>query len=192
MEIDELLRYLTAVLERLSVPYFVTGSVASMTYGEPRFTQDVDIVADLRETHVAPFVASFPAPDYYISEDAVRTAIRQRRQFNLMHIFNGVKADVIVPPDTEFNQSRMSRRRRMPLGSTGEAMMASPEDVILKKLEYYRDGGSEKHLRDIATIFHVGAFPVDRQYLESWAERLGVRAALQVIDAHLAEGSPPK
>ena len=149
---DDLLYALIDFFDRIGVPYFVTGSIAAMAYGEPRFTNDVDIVADLHPRDVDALMAAFPPPDFYLSRPAVLEAIRTRHQFNLLHITEGVKADIILPQQSEYDQLRFARREPVPVGSRGEAILASPENVILKKLEYYREGGSEKHLRDIVGI----------------------------------------
>lgn len=174
MEPNDLLRSVAGVFERLEVPYFVTGSIATIIYGEPRFTNDIDMVADLKERHVAEFCAAFEPPDYYLSRDAVLAAVRACQQFNLIHVTAGLKVDVIVPEDTEFNRSRFARRRLLPSGPEGDALFAAPEDVILKKLEYFREGGSEKHVRDILGVLKIQGGQIDHGYLEGWAHRLGL------------------
>jgi hypothetical protein len=176
MEPNDLLRSVVAVFEQLHVPYFVTGSIATITYGEPRFTNDIDMVADLKESHVEPLCAAFEPPDYYISPDAVLAAVRARHQFNLIHVTAGLKVDIIVPEDTDFNRSRFARRRLLPSGPEGDAQFAAPEDVILKKLEYFREGGSEKHIRDIRGVLKVQGDRIDCAYLDEWAHRLGLAA----------------
>lgn len=178
---EALLYSLVGLFDRLDVPYFITGSVAAMTYGESRFTNDVDIVADLREEHVQAICEAFPPPDYYLNAEAVREAIRSRRQFNILHITEGVKADIIVPRQTEFDRSRFARSRTERIGSQGDAVVASPEDVILKKLEYYREGLSEKHLRDITGILRIYPDPIDQDYIRTWAAKLNVLDIWQMI-----------
>ena len=79
-----------------------------------------------------------------------------------------------MPEDTEFNRSRFARRRLLPSGAEGDALFAAPEDVILKKLEYFREGGSEKHVRDILGVLKVQGDQIDHGYLEGWAHRLGL------------------
>lgn len=184
---EDLLYALVDVFDRLGVPYFITGSVAAMTYGEPRFTNDVDVVADLTEKHVDAFCDAFPAPDYYVSRDAMLSAIRSQRQFNVLHITGGVKADIILPRDPEFDRSRFARRRTEHIGTRGDASLASPEDVILKKLDYYREGQSEKHLRDITGILRICPYPVDREYIEAWARKRGSLETWQLILQNLAD-----
>jgi hypothetical protein len=186
MEPSEILRWLAEALERLQIPYLVTGSMATIAYGEPRFTNDIDVVVALRLDQVDAFCASFPEPDFYCYRESVVQAVQQRFQFNIIHFESGLKIDVIVPDDSEFNRSRMARAVRLPGSPDFDVWFASLEDVIVKKLEYYREGGSEKHLRDIAGVLKVRAEHVDRQYITEWTNRLGLadvwRELLQRIE----------
>ncbi len=175
MDSNELLQYAADTLERLKVPYLVTGSIATIAYGEARFTNDVDIVADLKSVHVDSLCAAFAGPAYYCSRTAVEDAIRRRFQFNVIHPASGLKIDFIVPKDNAFNRSRLSRGQMISTEEAGhQARFASPEDVILKKLEYFREGGSDKHVRDIKGVLLVQADAIDLDYLGEWAEYLGV------------------
>ena len=176
MEPSDLLAHACRVLESLGVAYLVTGSTATIAYGEPRFTNDIDIVLDLPLDRVADFCAGFPAPDFYVSPAAVAEAVRSQRQFNVVHPRAGLKIDFILLTDTPFDVSR--RRRMRPLAVLPERTVcfASPEDVILKKLTYYQLGGSDKHLRDIAGVLRIQGAAIDRHYIQHWAERLGVGA----------------
>src|SRR5437879_3390762 len=106
MDASELLRYLAAVLERLGIPYFVTGSLATIAYGEPRFTNDIDVVVDLRRDQVEAFCAAFPAPEYYCSREAVLHAVEHRFQFNVLHPGSGLKIDVIISSGSELDLAR--------------------------------------------------------------------------------------
>src|SRR5262249_4500528 len=160
----------TEVFEKLGVPYAVVGSMASSYYGEPRFTNDVDIIASLSLAHVADFLKAFPPEDYYVSEEAVRQAIAGEGQFNIILPEWGLKADIIITSDSPFDASQIKRRiREKPAGAPFDPYFATPEDVILKKLDYYREGGSEKHLRDIAGILKLMGDRIDRTYIEHWA-----------------------
>jgi hypothetical protein len=174
MEPSDLLRYVVEVCERLGLRYFVTGSMATIFFGEPRLTNDIDIVVDLPRERMADFATAFPAAEFYVSEEAIGRAVLRRGQFNVIHPASGLKVDVMIPSPTPFNDSRFRRIRRLQPAPDYEAMFASPEDVILKKLEYYREGGSEKHIRDIAGILRISGKHIDRTYLEEWADRLGL------------------
>ncbi len=185
MEPSELLARLTASLARLGVPYLVTGSMASTAYGEPRFTHDIDVVVDSSADRVHDFCAEFPAPEFYCWEPAVVDAVRRRFQFNIIHLESGFKVDVILATDSAFDRSRLARARS--LAAVGTVVsFASPEDVIIKKLQYFQEGGSEKHLRDIAGVLKVQAARIDLGYIADWAARLGLQGEWQLVLSRLS------
>lgn len=170
----EFLTTVTRVLESMGIPYAVTGSMASMFYGEMRTTNDVDVVADLKPEQVREFVARFPADEFYVSEDAARSAISHRQQFNIIHPVSGLKAVIIIARDEPHDRQQLARARSVEPAPGLSARFAAPEDVILKKLWFYQEGGSEKHLRDIASMFKIYGDHLDLPYLDDWAHRLGV------------------
>jgi hypothetical protein len=169
--------------ESRQIPYRVVGSMASMAYGEPRFTNDIDIVAELRDEHIAPLCAAFQAPDFYVSEMAVRNAVSKRSQFNIIHPASGLKVDVIASPDTEFARSEASRSRRLVKQGQYSVWFGSPEDVLLGKLLYYQLSGgvSDKHLRDIGGIIKIQDVKLDKGYIESWVIKLGLQAEWALV-----------
>jgi hypothetical protein len=177
----ELLKIVAEVLERLRIPYLVTGSVASMAYGEPRLTNDIDIVAGVEEKHIPGLLSSFPEEEFYLSEDAMMGAIKKRGQFNIIHPCSGIKIDVIIRKNTPFDDSRFGRMKRISPAESYQANFAAPEDVIIKKMEYYRMGGSEKHLRDITGILKISGGEVDRSYITDWAGRLGLTEIWEAV-----------
>jgi hypothetical protein len=174
MEHADLLRYLAEVFERLRVPYLVTGSTATVAYGEPRFTNDIDVVIDLPAAQLDELLAAFPADDFYVSRSAVESAIARRRQFNIIHPASGLKADLIVASESEFDRNRLLRARPLSALPDRTVQFASPEDVILKKMQYFQEGGSEKHLRDIAGVLLIQGDRIERDYIQDWASRLAV------------------
>lgn len=172
----ELLRYLVEVTEDLGIPYMVGGSHAAMYYGEPRLTRDVDIVAMLTLERLPALLQRFPPDQFYVDADAAREAVDTSGQFNIIHPGSGLKVDVYVNPDTPYDRARLARRHKLPLAPGVDAYFARPEDVILYKLLYARDGG-ELHLRDVVGIIRVSGPDLDERYLVDWADRLGVRVA---------------
>jgi hypothetical protein len=181
MEPSELLQRIVAILERLGLRYFVTGSMATIFFGEPRFTNDIDIVVDLPANRIAEFCAAFPAPELYLSEETVHRAVSRRGQFNIIHPSAGLKVDVMVPADSAFNRSRFSRVQRIRPAPGFDANFSSAEDVILKKMEAYREGGSEKHLRDIAGVFKISGDHLDRGYIAEWSDQMGTSEIWQEV-----------
>jgi hypothetical protein len=173
MEHSDLLRHLTLTLERLGIRYLITGSSATIFFGEPRFTNDIDVVVVLTADRIHDLLAAFPSSEFYVSEEAARRAVEQRAQFNIIHPASGLKVDVIVSGDSAFDHSRFHRAVRVH-PSDFDASFASPEDVIIKKMQYFEEGGSEKHLRDIAGVLKVMGEQIDRRYIAEWAQRLGV------------------
>jgi hypothetical protein len=193
MDHSELLRYVATVLDRLHLRYFVTGSTATIFFGEPRFTNDIDVVVTLPPQRVAEFCRAFPSPEFYLSEDAVRQAAAERAQFNIIHPSSGLKVDVIVPPDSPYNRGRFVRALRVRPSPDYEVSFASIEDVVLKKMEYYREGGSEKHLRDITGVLRISGDRIDQAYVAEWATKLGLESIWQAVLARvggLGDASP--
>lgn len=183
----DLLQKVVKTFESLNIPYLVTGSVASMAYGEPRMTNDIDIVAAIEERHIAGLLMEFPDDEYYISGDMVREAIRHHWQFNIIHPASGLKVDVIVKQNTPFDNSRFSRIQKIYPAESYEANFASAEDVIIKKMEYYGEGGSEKHLRDITGILKISGDAVDRAYISEWVKRLGLTEIWEAVQRRIEE-----
>ncbi len=176
MEQIELIRHVVRTLDTLAVPYALVGSWGSGLYGEPRFTRDVDIVLDLGLALVPRFYSAFPSEDFYLSEAAVREAIRRRSQFNLIHPASGNKIDFLLTRPESWYAGQLSRRRRTELRLGQEPFevdVAAPEDVILGKLWYFSEGGGDRHLRDIAGILRVTGEGVNREEVERWAAQLG-------------------
>ncbi|MFZ4576218.1 MAG: hypothetical protein ACOYN0_17680 [Phycisphaerales bacterium] len=170
----DLAQLAASTLERLGVRYIITGSMASMMYGEIRATSDVDIVVDLRAGHYQPLLEAFDSEEYYISPEAVMQAMRSCGMFNVIHSTSGLKIDFVVTDGTGYDALRLKRAKLIKVGAGGEIRISAPEDVILKKLEFYKAGGSDKHLRDIASMIKISGETFDRAYLESWAIALGV------------------
>jgi hypothetical protein len=181
MEQDELLRRTVETLERLNLTYLITGSMATILYGEPRFTNDIDIVVQLSPNRVGDFVQAFPSDEFYLDDERIRQAVESKGQFNVIHPASGLKIDVIIPEMNEFDRSRFARARRVRPANDYEATFASAEDVIVKKLQFYADSGSDKHLRDIASVLRISRSEVDRDYVTEWADRLGLREIWDLI-----------
>jgi hypothetical protein len=153
----------------------IGGSQASMYYGEPRLTRDIDVVVELRSEHLSEFLSGFPAGEFYADEPAAREAIRAAHQFNIIHPTSGFKIDVYVNPDTPYDRARLARRQRLPLVPGVDAWFARPEDVILYKLLYHQQVESGVHLRDVLGIIRVSGPELDEAYIRHWADQLGVR-----------------
>lgn len=176
-----LLRQAARVLQTLGISHFVTGSQATIVYGEPRFTNDVDIVLELTVDRVPDFLRSFQRDDFYLSESAVRSAVERRGMFNLIDSTSGGKIDFVVAKNSDFDQSRFARIRKLEFSPTEMVMLASPEDVILKKMQWFKKDQSDRHVRDILGVLRIQNDSIDFPYIESWLEKLAVTEIWQLI-----------
>ena len=178
--LQELLKNVADFFESENIPYGIVGSVALFKYGEPRFTQDIDVVADIPLGKIGRLCERFSSSECYISETAVREAVLRKFQFNIILHRTGLKVDVMIPGNSAFDRSRLSRIRPFTeLGST--IRFASPEDVIIKKLEYYKLGDSDKHIRDILSILRCQREKIDREYIRKWVEEMELQPQWEII-----------
>lgn len=171
----QLLTRVVAALETLGIPYMLTGSVASSLYGKPRGTHHVDIVVRLPLGRIKGLSAAFPPPEYYVSEDAIRSALETDSMFNVVEVGTGLKADFWLLWDDAYSQAAFARRNRVDAAGV-EAWVCSPEDTILSKLRWaVESGGSTKQFGGVLAVYEVQGGALDRHYIESWVDRLGVR-----------------
>jgi hypothetical protein len=169
---------LAACFEDMGIPYHVGGSVASSLFGIFRATNDVDIVIHLQEHQVNALVTALEK-DFYIDGDMIRTALQYNISFNVIHLATMIKADLFPTPNTRFGQMQYSRRRReqIRIGESDKSIyFASPEDMVLQKLLWYRETGerSERQWGDVQGILKVQADALDMAYMRSWSEEIGV------------------
>src|SRR5688572_28059092 len=138
------------VLERLGITNTIGGSIAASFAGEPRSTVDIDVVAALEESQVAPLVAAL-SPDFYVDEDAVRRAIRNRSSVNVIHNATMLKVDIFVAGGTPLDAEQLARRLWIRLADGTELPIHPPEDILLQKLRWFQLGGSvsDRQWRDI-------------------------------------------
>ena len=179
------------VLERLGVAWYVGGSVASTVHGRFRATNDVDVIAELCEEHAGELRAALEA-DHYVDEESIRDAVRHESSFNLVHFGTGLKIDVFVPANSEYEASVRAGRVSEPIGDAGNTRrlwIASAEDTILAKLVWHRRGGeaSERQWRDVQGVIELRAAALDVEYLRRWAPVLGIADLLEQALAEVRE-----
>lgn len=172
----------TGVFDRLGIPYVVGGSFASSLYGEPRSTNDIDVVAELQPRDVTPLIAALGA-DFYADDDAVSSAVARSTSFNVIHAATAVKVDVFVAGTDAFDHDRIARRRAVHVDPSSEGVLYvdTAEATVLRKLEWFRRGGelSERQWRDVVNVLRAQGEQVDREYLRVWGQRLGVSDLLE-------------
>lgn len=170
-------------LEQVGRPYMITGSTAGILYGEPRMTHDVDLVIDLRLGDIPLFVAAFPLDAFYCPPaDVLAIEVRrgQRGHGNVIDHATGFKADVYIAFD-DLHRWGLSHRRVLDLDGL-QVPIAPAEYVVIRKLEYFREGGSGKHLRDIRSMLDVSGDSLDRPFLDEQIRRRGLEAAWAAVN----------
>lgn len=154
----------------------VTGSMAMNYYAQPRMTRDIDLVVALQVPDVDRLAAVFE-PGYYVPTEHIRRNVVQPGMFNLLHLDSVVKVDMVVRKDEPYRQAEFERRQRVDLPGFS-AWLVSKEDLILSKLIWAKDTGSEMQRGDVRNLLRSGA---DLDYIRGWAPRLGVAALLESI-----------
>lgn len=172
----------TSILEKLQVRYFIGGSFASTLHGMVRTTMDSDIVAELKPELVSAFCRALK-DEFYIDDQMIIKAVIQRSSFNIIHKESFFKVDIFIPEMRPFLQEELKRAQRqiLSIDPPAEALVATSEDTLLAKLEWYRLGGevSERQWRDILGILEVQRGNLDLDYLHQWAEELAVSDLLE-------------
>jgi hypothetical protein len=176
MSQQELLIRVTRSLDDLGIDYMLTGSFASSIQGAPRSTHDIDLVVSMTESDADKLIEAFPDSEFYLSPQAVREALQQRRMFNLLEMETGDKVDFWILTDHPFDTSRFARRRLEEAWGIS-LKVSAPEDTILAKLRWAeQSGGSEKQFTDALRIYEIQHSLLDMAYLDDWSSRLGVTA----------------
>lgn len=167
--------------ERVQVGYFLGGSLASSLQGEPRATNDIDFVVDLKTSQVE-LLAQALGSDFEVDVESLRESVMRRGSWNIFHQPTVTKVDLFLLRTGPFDRSEFSRRRRVVLTPEGRGLyIKSPEDSVLRKLLWFREGGevSTTQWRDVVQILRLAAGTLDETYLREWSDQLGVQSLLE-------------
>jgi hypothetical protein len=179
MTAEEFLKQIAGYLDKAAIPFMVAGSQSSNIHGQPRATNDVDLVIDPSRETLDRFLELL-GDRYYASPEAAREALSRRSMFNIIDFSEGWKADLIIRKDRPFSIEEF-RRRQVGMFQGTPLPVTSPEDVILTKLEWNRITPSEQQLRDALNVAAVQGSRLDHAYLRQWAGVLQVAEQLEVI-----------
>ncbi len=175
---EELLCKIAEILEKLKIPYIITGGFAVAIWGRPRFTADIDIVVELFQRDIDALCKELLLidKDVYVDKEGIKDALLQKGEFNFIHPQTGLKVDFWISKRDEFDKLRIKRKIIKRINSQ-KINFISPEDLILVKLSWYRENGSQKQLEDIKSILDISK--VDLSYIKKWARQ---QSTITILD----------
>lgn len=169
-----------AALEAADIDYMLCGSMASSLRGEARTTYDLDLVIDITEEQVSDLAEALES-EFLVDEEQIRMAARSRASCNVLHSGTALRVDLFALKARSFSQEEFRRRKAVRIGNgSSQLYVTSREDLVLTKLEWFRKGGevSERQWRDVLGLLAAGRDELENEYLDHWAEELGLRALL--------------
>lgn len=170
MQQPDLIHLFLEPLENNQLSYFVTGSIASIFYGEPRLTHDIDLILQLEEKEISRFISLYPTDEFYCPPEEVIRVEMGRNPFghyNLIHHRTGLKADIYTASEDRLHAWAFQNRKRVKLSDSFSLWIAPPEYVIIRKLEFYREGQSAKHIEDIKKMLPQIKTTLDMIFLKN-------------------------
>lgn len=169
MELENTLKKIARILSEFKIPYLVTGGVAIVVWGRPRYTADIDIIIELEREKVKKFIAAL-SEEGYVDEDVVNEALKFKSEFNFIDQESGMKVDFWILENSEFDKSRLKRAVSRKISGT-PINFSSPEDLILKKLLWFNESKSTRQLEDIHSVMAIIKNKLDYDYLRNWAKK---------------------
>lgn len=170
------------ILNKLKVPYLITGGIAVLVWGRPRFTADIDIVIEFEGSKVNAMEKELLSLSEfsYVDKEAIADALKNKGEFNYIDGYSGVKVDFWVADNTDFTKNEFKRSKpKVVLGQ--RVNFISPEDLIIRKLKWYKESQSSKQLEDIESVIKISGKKLDENYLKSWAAKLGLEDLLNEV-----------
>lgn len=177
-----LLVNISRIFDKLKLLYLVTGGMAVLVWGRPRFTADIDIVVEIESSHVESFVKALKnlGEAGYIDQDIVDETVENGGEFNFIDGVTGIKVDFWVSSNENFDLSRFKRRcAKEILGQ--KIYFTSAEDLILSKLKWFRESRSNRHLEDAESVLKISGKDLDFKYLKEWVVKLGLGSEFEKL-----------
>ena len=171
MSYIEVLARITRALDTSGIAYMLTGSFASVFYGSPRSTQDIDLVIEATPVQLRSFVENLHSGEYYVDTEAALEAHKRESLFNIIDKRTGWKIDLIIRKSRAFSQEEFSRRKLQNVQGVS-LFVASAEDIVLAKLEWAKFGASQRQIEDAAGVLKLRSDSLDRSYLDKWVREL--------------------
>lgn len=182
-EILQAIQPVITVLNELSIPYYIGGSIASSMYGIARATMDVDMVADIKPCHVST-LKQLLEKDYYVDENMIMDAIKESSSFNLIHLKTMIKIDIFFQKADSYSKHALDRKKKdllVEYDDASEFFFSSPEDVIINKLKWFEmtERTSERQWLDVIGVLKVQNTNLDIEYLKCWCAKLDLMSLLE-------------
>lgn len=176
---EEVIKKVVTGLEKNDIYYMLTGAIAVSYYGRPRFTHDVDLVVQIRIEDAGRLVELFKG-EFYVALEGIIDAVKHSTMFNLIHQETGIKVDCWLLKHTEYDELCFSRRRKETIFDQ-EMYISSPEDLIITKLDWYKQSDLQKHYEDVVGIFQIQKGKLDVDYIKKWAEYFSFSGVIEDI-----------
>lgn len=173
MTSEDLFRRISHLLELTGIPYMLTGSFASSVYGMSRGSPNIDFILDAEEADITRLLDQLPGNNFYSELNHALEACRQNSMFNIVDSVTGLKVDFILLKRGAFSQEEFRRRKKVPVWETS-LYMATPEDIVVSKLEWEKLGKSSCQIEDVAGVLKVQQDKLDLPYIEKWVQELGL------------------
>lgn len=173
MSVEEVFRAVQQALDSAGIPYMVTGSFASSAHGEPRASKDIDIVIAPTREQLINLIRQFPSSEYHAAEHEALEAFKYRSMFNVIDYATGWKVDLIIKKQRPFSDIEFGRRQELELAGL-RLSFATAEDILISKLEWVKEGESQRQLEDAAGIIRVQGENLDMAYVKYWVRQLGL------------------
>lgn len=175
----KLLVKVAQILEHLHIPYFVTGGMAVVIWGRPRFTADIDTVIQLQVKDIDALSRELHklGGAGYVDKDTIRDALLRKGEFNFIDGNTGMKIDFWIAKEDAFDIARFRNKKAKKILNHNVAF-SSPEDLILIKSAWYKESGSTRHLEDIESILTISKKFINKGYLTRWSKQLGTSDVL--------------
>ena len=169
--LERLLREIVGRLDAIGIAYMVVGSFASTAHGEPRSTHDLDLVIDPSVEQLEQLLGMLDPDHFYVDADVARDAFRRRSMFNVIEIQTAWKLDLIIRKTRTFSIEELRRRQQIEILGVAVST-ATAEDTIIAKLEWAKQGASDRQIEDVAGILRVCGASLDTDYVEQWVQKL--------------------
>lgn len=165
----EILLLVARELNQLRINYMLTGAYAVSFYGKPRTTHDIDLNVEVSLSDVERVCKAFE-DSFYVSKEMIEDAIKHQLMFNLIHNETQTKVDFWIVKETEFDKERFGRRIKAEIHGV-PAFMPTAEDLIITKLDWYKQSDTQKHYDDVVGIFEIQKGKLDVDYIKKWAKQ---------------------